>query len=238
VPAAEIQRAVDERLTQLTESVRLPGFRPGKIPRAAMEERYGAQSRALVMKRLAADLAQRGLPAGSVASSCELLAGAESGDLEISIAATHLPDLPDVDFSKVTIEAIKLAEPDTSAETAVFLRERLKSQVLDSLDTAFAIPLFPGLIEREFSAIWKLAEARGGLPAAPEERRPLEADFRKIAERRLRLGVVLAELARRLGIRAAHIAAVEDSVIDHLLSQARVEERLVSTQELRSLMAG
>jgi hypothetical protein len=238
VSEAEILRAVEQRLTELAESVRLPGFRPGKIPRRVLEERYGAEARAAILKRLAADVAKRGLPAGSVASACELLTGADTGDLEISIAATYLPDLPDIDFSEVTIERITVAEADPSLEAVAFLRESLKSQVLDRLDRAYSIPLFPWLIEREFSTIWKLAEAQGGVPSAPEERTQIETRFRKIAERRLRLGMVIAELARRFGLQAAHGREIEEQVIDRLVSQARVVERPVAPEELRDMMAG
>ena len=238
VADAEIERAVERRLAELAESVRLPGFRPGKIPRAVLEERYGAEARAAILKQIAADVARRGLPAGSLASACELLSGAQTGDMEISIAATHLPDLPDIDFSAVTIERMTVAAADPSPEAVAFLRESLKSQVLDRLDRAYSVPLFPWLIEREFSAIWKLAEAQGAVPSAPEERAQIEARFRKIAERRLRLGVVIAELARRFGIRAAHGVEMEGQVIDRLVSQARVVERPVAPEELRDMMAG
>jgi SM-20-related protein len=238
VAEAEIQQAVDLRLAELAESVRLPGFRPGKIPRAVLEARYGAEARAAILKRLAADASKRALPAGSVASACELLAGAESGDMEISIAATYLPDLPDIDFSEVTIERMTIAEADPSPEAVAFLRESLKSQVLDRLDRAYSVPLFPWLIEREFCAIWKLAEAQGGVPGAPEERTQIETRFRKIAERRLRLGVVIAEMARRFGIQGAYGVEIEDQVIDRLVSQARVVERPVALEELRGMMAG
>jgi SM-20-related protein len=238
VAKAEIQRAVEQRLEELAQSLRLPGFRPGKIPRAVLEERYGLEARAAILKRLAADVAKRALPAGSVASACELLSGADTGDMEISIAATHLPDLPDIDFSGVTIERMTMAEADLSPEAAAFLRESLKAQVLDRLDTAYSIPLFPWLIEREFSAIWKLAETQGGVPSAPDERKPIETRFHKIAERRLRLGVVVTELARRFGIGGAHGVEIEDQVIDRLVSQARVVDRPVAPEELRGLMAG
>ncbi len=158
--------------------------------------------------------------------------------MEISIAATYLPDLPDIDFSEVTIERMTIAEADPSPEAVAFLRESLKSQVLDRLDRAYSVPLFPWLIEREFCAIWKLAEAQGGVPGAPEERTQIETRFRKIAERRLRLGVVIAEMARRFGIQGAYGVEIEDQVIDRLVSQARVVERPVALEELRGMMAG
>jgi len=219
VAEAEVLREVERRLADLAKSVRLPGFRPGKIPGAVLEARYGPQARVAALKQLSGRVAARALPAGSVASACDLLAGADSGDMEIALAATHLPDLPDIDYTQL-------------------LRDGLKSQVLDRLDAAYSFPLFPGLIEREFAAIWKLAESEGGIPSTVEERKDFESEFRKIAERRLRLGVLVTELARRYGIQAASGAQLEDRVIDHLIAQASMVERPPAPEKLRETTAG
>jgi hypothetical protein len=234
-----IERAMEERLNRLAESVRLPGFRPGKIPRAVLEQRYAAQARAGALKQLAADLVEHALPAGSVCGSCELAAGAESGDMELRIHATHLPDLPSLDFSQLAIQRLTPAESgDPSPEAAAFIRNHLKSQVLDRLDSGYSLPLFPGMIEREFTAIWKALESQTGIPSEAGDRTALAAEFRAIAERRLRLGMVVAEMARRFEIRAAHGAELEDKVIDYLIAQAPVEQQQVTAEELCDLMKG
>jgi hypothetical protein len=74
----EILRSMEERLAALAGSLRLPGFRPGKIPGAVLEERYGGAARAEVLKQLAGGIAERGLPEGSLAFQCELRGGAPS----------------------------------------------------------------------------------------------------------------------------------------------------------------
>jgi hypothetical protein len=45
----------------------------------------------------------------------------------------------------------------------------------------------------------------------------MSQELRSIAERRLRLGLVLAEFARRFGMQAAIGAELEDLTIDHIL---------------------
>lgn len=45
VPADRIDSAVDERLQSLSKSVRLQGFRPGKVPMKVVRTRFGAQVR-------------------------------------------------------------------------------------------------------------------------------------------------------------------------------------------------
>ena len=49
VPVAEIDRRVDERLKQLARSVKMPGFRPGKVPMKIVLQQYGPQVRSEVL---------------------------------------------------------------------------------------------------------------------------------------------------------------------------------------------
>src|ERR687896_2391830 len=45
----EIERKVDERLKKLARSVRMPGFRPGKVPLKLIAQTYGSQVRSEVL---------------------------------------------------------------------------------------------------------------------------------------------------------------------------------------------
>ncbi len=220
VNASLVDAPVEEQLERLGKTVRLPGFRPGKIPAAVLRKRYGTRARAEAINRIVAETTPTALPPGSVVSSFKLHAGAESGDLEFEAAVTYTPDLPAVDFSAVTIERLLVDEP--------LSRSHMKLQVLDRLDEACSIPLLPFRIEREFAAICSAAEAAGQPPQDA-------AEFRAIAERRLRLGMMVSEIARRNGITAGTPAELEDRVIDLLLSQSHVIEREATAEELADL---
>src|SRR5258706_9800275 len=49
VPTAEIAKQVDERLKKLARNVRMPGFRPGKVPMKLVTQTYGPQVRSEVL---------------------------------------------------------------------------------------------------------------------------------------------------------------------------------------------
>jgi trigger factor len=49
VPVQEIERRVEERLKQLARNVRMPGFRPGKVPMKIVVQQYGPQVRSEVL---------------------------------------------------------------------------------------------------------------------------------------------------------------------------------------------
>ena len=80
-------------------------------------------------------------------------------------------------------------------------RFKLKRALLDQLDTKHDFPLPPKMVEAEFASIWTQVQqdkANGALPDedAGKSDDDLQAEYRKIAERRVRLGLVLAEIGR------------------------------------------
>jgi trigger factor len=89
-----------------------------------------------------------------------------------------------------------LAEQYTRAS-----RFKLKRALLDQLDTKHDFPLPPKMVEAEFASIWNQVQqdkTNGSLPADDAEKsdEQLQTEYRKIAERRVRLGLVLAEVGR------------------------------------------
>jgi trigger factor len=81
-------------------------------------------------------------------------------------------------------------------------RMRLKRQLLDKLAEAHGFAVPESMVESEFAGIWQQIEAQkkaGQLDEAdakkPEDE--LKAEYRKIAERRVRLGLLLAEVGKR-----------------------------------------
>jgi trigger factor len=80
-------------------------------------------------------------------------------------------------------------------------RTRLKRQLLDRLNDLVSFDLPPSLVEAEFNQIWSRLEAdrkAGQLDQedAAKEEETLRSEYRRIAERRVRLGLLLAEVGR------------------------------------------
>jgi trigger factor len=87
-------------------------------------------------------------------------------------------------------------------------RLRLKRQLLDALaaQTSFDVP--PSMVDAEFEQIWQRVEAdraKGETDSedAGKDEATLKAEYRAIAERRVRLGLLLAEIGRVNGITVA-----------------------------------
>lgn len=80
-------------------------------------------------------------------------------------------------------------------------RFKLKRALLDELDSRHDFPLPPRMVESEFEGIWQQVQAENQRNGPSEEdvgksEDELRAEYRRIAERRVRLGLVLAEIGR------------------------------------------
>lgn len=95
----------------------------------------------------------------------------------------------------------ELLKGNLEKEYAGASRFKLKRALLDQLDTKHDFPLPPKMVEAEFAAIWQQVEqdkAAGELPPEDSKKsdKKLKEEYHKIAERRVRLGLVLAEIGR------------------------------------------
>jgi trigger factor len=84
-------------------------------------------------------------------------------------------------------------------------RLHMKRRILDALDEAHDFALPPKMVEAEFDGIWRAVEAelqREGKKPEDEGKTEdeLKKEYREIAERRVRLGLVLAKLGEQNGI--------------------------------------
>ena len=101
-------------------------------------------------------------------------------------------------------------------------RERVKRGLLDALDARYSFDLPETLVEQEFNAIWNQVEAeqkQSGKTFADEGTTEDEqrAEYRRIAERRVRLGLVLAEVGEKAGVQVT-----DDEVTGGIIERARM----------------
>jgi trigger factor len=95
----------------------------------------------------------------------------------------------------------ELIKTNLEQQYAGATRFKLKRALLDQLDTKHEFPLPPKMVEAEFNSIWSQVQQdkeQGSLPDddAGKTDEQLQSEYRKIAERRVRLGLVLAEIGR------------------------------------------
>jgi trigger factor len=106
-------------------------------------------------------------------------------------------------------------------EHASASRAKLKRQLLDALDDRHKFQLPPTLVDQEFENVWQTVEndlKQQGRTLKDEGTNEDEAkaEYRKIAERRVRLGLVIAEIGDRNGIKVT-----DDEVSRAVVDKAR-----------------
>ncbi|MDE0059283.1 MAG: trigger factor [Defluviicoccus sp.] len=101
-------------------------------------------------------------------------------------------------------------------------RARLKRSLLDMLAERDGFELPPGMVEREFETIWSQVEEAREKDGLDEDDKALAEDelrarYRAIAERRVRLALMLSEIGR-----ANNIQVSEDELNRAMMEQARM----------------
>ena len=113
-------------------------------------------------------------------------------------------------FGLADLEALKAAVKDQySSQLEMQSRMKLKRAILDELDKKHKFDLPPQMVEAEFGNIWTQVQSEkeaGQLDEddAKKTEKQLEKDYRKIAERRVRLGLVLAEMGQKQEIQISN----------------------------------
>jgi trigger factor len=108
-----------------------------------------------------------------------------------------------------------------AAEFAGATRQRVKRMLLDRLDEAHRFEAPPSLIEEEFNLMWNSIKAEmesSGKTFADEDttEEAAKEEYRKIADRRVRLGLVLSEIGEK-----NKITVTDDEVSRAVIERAR-----------------
>lgn len=127
VPGADIEQRRIARLTDLGRTLRLPGFRPGKVPLPIVRQRYGTAVTAEVLEELVSQttqqvLTERGLrpsqtPKIDIASTD--LGSGTAKDLEFKVELELLPDIVLPDLSKISLVRRRAEVPPEKVDQAL-----------------------------------------------------------------------------------------------------------------------
>lgn len=121
------------------------------------------------------------------------------------------------DIAKVK-DAVK---SQIESEVKATIRARCKKQLFDQLDTACKFDIPEEMTKLEFESVWQqVQEAKKQQPDAPEFKgkpdKELETEYRAMAERRVRLGILLADIGGK-----QKIQVTQDELLQAAIAEAR-----------------
>ncbi len=163
----------------------------------------------------------------------ENLKGKEA-EFDVTVQQVKVPADTEIDdeFAKnlglENLDKLKeLLRGQLEQETAGLTRTQMKRQLLDTLAAGhdFAVP--QGMVDAEFEQIWAQLQQEAAqsddAEAMLKEMEDEKDDYRKIAERRVRLGLLLSEIGQKNGVEVN--ANEMNMLIQQAAQQYRAEDR-------------
>jgi trigger factor len=129
IPAEQIDQQVESKLQQLARSVRLDGFRPGKVPLSVVKKRYGGQVRQETAGELIASSYEEALqqenlkPAGE--PSIEQTRNQPGEELEYVATFEIYPEIESPKLDDIHIERVTATIEDADVDEMI---EKLRKQ--------------------------------------------------------------------------------------------------------------
>jgi trigger factor len=161
---------------------------------------------------------------------------------DVKIVEVKAPEKVEIDdelAKKVGLESLadlkKRIHERIEADYKRLSRGHLKRALLDKLDDAHDFALPQGMVNAEFSQIWAQVEsAERDEEDKDKTEEELKTEYRKIAERRVRLGLVLAEIGKRAEVQVPS-AELQQAIQQQAIREAQylqMQGQQVSPQEV------
>ena len=108
VASADIEATLNSRLEELSRNIKMPGFRPGKVPMTLLKKQYGPSLMGEILDHVVSDSSQRALADTglrlAVQPKIEIKSFAECADLDYTMAVEFVPESAPVAFSKLELD--------------------------------------------------------------------------------------------------------------------------------------
>lgn len=123
IPAADFEKEVDAKIDQIAKTTKLPGFRPGKAPKAMLKQKYRASVLGEVLddmlKNAADEIIKNNKLRPAVMPEINLTVFGDGKDIEFDVVVEVLPEIKLGDFSKITLEKLTAEVPAEEVEKAI-----------------------------------------------------------------------------------------------------------------------
>lgn len=123
VPAGELSDKVTERLDEIGRSVRIPGFRPGKVPMRILRQRFGSAVLGEVLQSTVEGSSAEAIREHNLRPALppkfDVVSFGEGADLEYKMSLELLPEIPEASFADLDIERLAVEIPEEEVDQAV-----------------------------------------------------------------------------------------------------------------------
>ena len=137
VPAGDLEQEITRRLGEIGRQVRLPGFRPGKVPMQILRTRFGPSVRGEVLQNTlqasSAEAISEHKLRPALPPKVDIVSADEGADLEYKMAIELLPEIPEPSFAELDIERLVVEVPEEEVDGAIerIAEQQRKSEVVE-----------------------------------------------------------------------------------------------------------
>ncbi len=137
VDADDIRTRIERRLNEIGQQVKLPGFRPGKVPLNVLRQRYGSSVVGEVLERAVNDTSNQAMREHKLRPALqpkvEIVSFNEGKDLEYRLAVEVLPEFVPMNFAELKLERLRPEVPDSEIDQALerIARQQRKNEAVD-----------------------------------------------------------------------------------------------------------
>lgn len=123
VEARDLSDRMTARLDRMSQQAQMPGFRPGKVPKTLLKQRFGKALMGEVLEETVSTSSQAAIAERSLRLATqprvEIKEFSEGKDLEYTLAFEVMPEFDPGDFKKLEVEKLVAEPSDSQVEEAV-----------------------------------------------------------------------------------------------------------------------
>ena len=137
IPAERLDSQVQERITQLGRTVRLKGFRPGRVPPQVIKQRFGAQVRGEALSDMIGESLREAFEQEKLQPvaqpTVDTTGEAEDGEIACTATFEVMPEFPEIDVTELEIERpqAEVSDADIDAMIDTLRKQRRHFEPVD-----------------------------------------------------------------------------------------------------------
>ncbi|HYM30779.1 MAG TPA: trigger factor [Candidatus Cybelea sp.] len=120
---SDIEQAMDAKLKELGSRVRMPGFRPGKVPQKLIKQQYGKSVMGEVLQESVSNATQQAIKDHALRPALqpriEVTKFDDASDLEATVAIEIMPEIVPGDLSTLKLEKLVTDVEDAKVDEAL-----------------------------------------------------------------------------------------------------------------------
>ncbi|HTC27254.1 trigger factor [Dyella sp.] len=131
-PAERFETQVSQRIAEMSRTVRLKGFRPGKVPATVIQQRFGAQVRGEVLSDLIGSTLREAFEKENLRPvanpAIDTTGKPENGEIAYTATFEVMPEFPEIDIASLEIQRPTAEVTDADIEKMIeTLRQQRRS---------------------------------------------------------------------------------------------------------------